>query len=121
MALTEKKTFNLGKGLYLKFNPASDSVIFKFGRQEEKMKRTDLWMMVFSMMDDDLQDRMIPTKKTEMEKFVRTHSIKATRDIQAGEIVKFHCEIDIPAVVAEGIRNPKEGEIEFNPKTLQPA
>jgi hypothetical protein len=121
MALKEKKTFNLGDGLLLKFNPASDNVIFKFGRHESKVKRTDLWMMVFSMMDQDMQDKMIPEKKTEMERFVRTHNIKIIKDLKAGDIVKFHCEIDVPAVVAEGMKNLQDGDIQAHPKTLQPA
>lgn len=92
-------TFNYEKTPYLSI---------AIGKQKARIKKTDLWMLVFMMSKGKTQDDLIPVWEKEMVQFTRQHKVRAGKDIKAGEEVIFNCDVNIPRIVVESLLK-KEG------------
>ncbi len=114
MALTKKQDFDMD-GVVFTCDPRTKWVTVKIGAKKGRVKKNDLWMMVFMISKEKQQDDMIPEEDIEMMQFVRQHQVKATKDIKAGEMITVNCNVNVPMTVVESLLK-KEG-IE-NPQTV---
>lgn len=104
-----KKTFekhDLG-GVVIQYSKGPNLTI-TIGKEKRSIKKTDLWMLVFMNSKGKAQDDLIPVWEKEMLQFTRQHQIRATRDIKAGEMIKYHCDVNVPKIVVESLLR-KEG------------
>lgn len=107
--IDKKQTFKLGRA-ELRFDPKDTHVILKIGERMARVKKTELWMVVFAISREKDQDDLIPAMKKDMMSFDRVHTIKATKDIKEGEIVKFHCHTDVPLTILNSLINKETWE-----------
>ena len=103
-------TFDYQKGEFLTVS---------IGDKTKKIKKTDLWMLVFMMSKGKTQDDLIPVWEKEMMQFTRQHQIKVTRDVKAGEYMKFHCDVNVPKIVVASILKDEGAECDVD--ALKPA
>ena len=83
-------------------------VTITIGKEVRKVKKSDVWMLVFMNSKGKQQDDLIPVWEKEMVQFTRQHIITATRDVKAGEKLKFHCDVNVPKIVVDSLLR-KEG------------
>ncbi len=102
MPLTKKNTFTLGSVTF-KYAPKSKEFKVTVGDEVRYIRFQDLWMMIYMVSDQKNKDDLIPVLKNEIMVFARKHTIKATKDIKAGEIINCHCEVNVPKIVVESL------------------
>lgn len=90
-------------GVRFKYEKKTKYLTIEIGDQKRRLKKTDLWMLVFMMSKDKQQDDLIPVWEKDMVQFTRFHTIKATKDIKEGEIIKFHCDVNVPKIVVDSL------------------
>ena len=117
-------------GAVFEYEPKTKYVNITIGKEKRRLKKTDLWMLVFMMSKGKQQDDLIPVWEKEMVQFTRQHQIKATKDIKAGEMIKFHCDVNVPKIVVESllakegitdpstVMKPMEKEVIHTPESL---
>ena len=72
----------------------------------------DLFFFVFTAGTQEMQDDLMPVRKTQVYKQIRQHRIVTKRAMKAGEMIIANCEIDIPLSVVDTLK----GEL-FKKKT----
>lgn len=105
-----KKTFGNNHeigGVKFKYEK-SPYLTVSIGSVSRRIKKTDLWMLVFMMSKGKTQDDLIPVWEKEMVQFVRQYKIIAKNDMKAGETIVFNANINIPKIVVESLLK-KEG------------
>jgi len=101
MTLNKSQTFTLGE-VKFSFNPKSKWIrVYVKGAKVKMVLKNELWLMMYTISQVKAQDDLIPAFKKEMMQFDRVHTIKATKDIKEGEIIKFHCHVDVPLTIVE--------------------
>lgn len=90
-------------GTVFEYEPKTKYLTITIGKEKRRLKKTDLWMLVFMMSKGKQQDDLIPVWEKDMVQFTRQHKIKATKDIKAGEMVQFHCDVNVPKIVVESL------------------
>ncbi len=117
-------------GAIFEYEKKTKYLTITVGKEKRRLKKTDLWMLVFMMSKGKQQDDLIPVWEKEMVQFTRQHQIKATKDIKAGEMIKFHCDVNVPKIVVESllakegitdpstVMKPMEKEVIPTPKAL---
>lgn len=104
----KQKDFKFGTANF-KYDHKTEWVHLNLGKQKTRIKKTDLWMMVFMMTKDKKQkDDLISEQDREMMQFVRQHQVRATKDIKEGELMIFNCKVNVPLIVVDSIVK-KEG------------
>lgn len=98
--IKNKQIFSLGKASFI-VDPKKSNIAVRVGDMRFSIKKNELWAMVFAISSQKEQDDLIPKTKNEMMQFDRVHTIKATKDIKAGETIKFHCHVDVPLTIVE--------------------
>lgn len=95
-------------GVKFKYEKVTKFLTIEIGNEKRRLKKSDLWMLVFMMSKGKQQDDLIPVWEKNMVQFTRQHQIRATRDIKEGEMLKFHCDVNVPQIVLDSITQ-KEG------------
>ena len=103
MALLEKKTIELGDGVFVDVDPKKDAVIIRIGEERKTEKKADLWAMCFTIADAKTQEQLLPVRMTELVTYKRIHNIELKKDMRKGDIVRTMCEINVPQVIHEGL------------------
>ena len=99
-----KKTFN-AHGIKFKADTTKDTIKVIMGKQEKEIKIIDLWGIVFALVSTELKDKIMPVKKEEMMKFKKVHTVQLKNDMKAGETLQFTCNISVPELMKEGMKN----------------
>ena len=95
-------------GVKFNYEKTTPYIWVSIGSEKKRIKKNDLWMLVFMMSKGKTQDQLIPVWEKEMVQFTRQHYIKATRDIKEGETIQFHCDVNVPKIVVDSLL-AKEG------------
>ena len=74
------------------------------------ISKDDLWNFVFSIVQTDKQQQMIPVKKQEMEQYVKQHTVELQKDMKKGEIMAVNCKVNVRQEVADAVRRELEEE-----------
>ncbi len=83
----------------------------KVGNEELVIDLKDLYFFVFTAGTADMQDGLMPVRKTQVYKQIKQHRIVLKKDLKAGEQIIANCSTDIPISVVDTLR----GEL-FNNK-----
>lgn len=120
MALNKKQTFTIGN-MRIKYDPKSPDVTIMVGKATAIVPYSNLWTIVFAMGDEAKQDQMLPMRIEQMQTFIRQYSVRAAKDIKAGEMVTFNVKVDVPTTVVEGLAEAeKTKELEKTQQALTP-
>jgi hypothetical protein len=104
MSLLDKKTIELGDGVFVDVMPDAEDVNVRVGDSKGvRVKKVDLWAACFAIADAKTQELLLPVRQTEMSTFIRVHKVKVKRDIKAGQVLTFHCKVSVPQVIEEGL------------------
>lgn len=102
--LLERKTAELGDGVFVDIDPEADYVVLRMGKESKRIRKVELWSMCYIMADADTQDKLTPVRTTEVQEFKRKHRIQLKKDMRRGEILTVTCNINIPTTVVEGLK-----------------
>ncbi len=80
------------------------------GRIKTIIKKDDLWNMIFTIVEEDKQLKMIPVKKQEMERYIKQHTVRVKKDLKEGEEIFVNCEVNVRKEVADAVRRELEEE-----------
>lgn len=107
----KNKTFRLGdSGVIVEVLPdGENSVLIRSGKATYEMKKTDLWLLLFTIADPDTQDKLMPVRKTQIMKFERVHTVQASKPIKKGELLTVKCVVDVDKIVRDSIANGTGG------------
>jgi hypothetical protein len=105
--LSKKEEHDIS-GVKFKYEKGKPYVTIRIEKDQRRIKKTDLWMLVFMMSKGKQQDDLIPVWEKDMIQFTRQHKVRATKDIKAGEMVEFHCDVNVPKIVVDSLLK-KEG------------
>ena len=103
----------------LEFNVDPTRSIIKIGngKDAKRFNKVDLWALVYAISGPEEQDKMMPTKQTEVLTYKRIHNVKLKKPMKAGEIMKVHCEMNVEKTVVEGLKGmiekPKKSPFEI--------
>ncbi len=86
----------------------------KVGKEELVIDLKDLYFFVFTVGTAEMQDGLMPVRKTQVYKQIKQHRILLKRDVKKGEYIVANCETDIPVSVVDTLR----GELFKNKKGL---
>lgn len=64
----------------------------------------DLFAFVLIEGDEKMKEELLPERKTKMYKYIRQHKISINKNMKRGDIVFANCEIDIPKLMVETLR-----------------
>ena len=98
------KTFKAA-GITFKADTKKETLVVTIGKARTEMNIIDLWGIVFSMVNSDLKDKIMPVRKEEVMKFKKVHTVQLIKDMKKGETITFSCIIDVPVAVKEGLEN----------------
>lgn len=107
--LHKKQTFTFGDVVFT-VDPKKPHIVMSLGKEKRSIKKNELWTMVFAISKKKKQADLIPVTSKEMMQFVRQVEFKATKDIKAGEVMKFHLPINIPMTVVQAALNERDEE-----------
>lgn len=102
--LLDKKTIELGSGVFIDVEPQSEYVYVRTGHEKGHLvKKVDLWAACFAIADAKTQEKLMPVRQTEISTFRRVHKVKVSKPLKTGDVLTFKCEISVPQVVEEGL------------------
>lgn len=109
MALEEPKTIELGDvasghGLLIDIHPQREMLNLRIGKENIQVSKAEFWGACFTMADAKTQDKLMPVRQTEMMTFEKIHRVKVKKALNAGDVLKFRCKVDVPVTVAEGLK-----------------
>lgn len=113
MALLDRNIMKIGNMLF-DVDPDSEHINVSMendhGKEVAKtrIKRMDLWSMVYAMSGPNEQDMMTPVRQSEVVTYRRIHNIKITKPVKVGDIIKCKCEINVEKTVVEGLKGMVE-------------
>ena len=79
-------------------------VLITVGEEKTVVDFKDLYMFVLMEATEHLKDELMPEKKVKMYKHIRQHAVIAGKDIKKGDRTIVNCEIDIPKVLVDTLR-----------------
>ncbi len=85
------------------------------GGTETTVKREHLMSMIFAMGTEDQQRHLIPQKISQVRFLKTTLGIKATKDIQKGEMINIPVELKLPSIEEEVIGSIKQFAEKYQP------
>jgi len=93
------------------FDPKNKNIIkVTLAGKVSFISKDDLWNFVFSVVQTNQQQRMIPVIKDEMIRYQKEHQIELQKDMKKGEIVIAHCAVNVKQEVADALRRDIEAE-----------
>lgn len=98
--LHKKQTFTFG-AVKFHVDPKKPHVILELDGKRQNIKKNELWMMVFAISKVKKQADLIPVVQQEMVPFYRSVSVRASKDMKAGEVIKTNIKIDIPLTIVQ--------------------
>lgn len=102
--ILDKKTIELGEGVFLDVDPKSEYINLRMDHSKGKLiKKVDLWAACFAIADGKTQEALMPVRQTEMVTFERVHHVKLKKDVREGTMLNFKCKVSVPQVVTEGL------------------
>ena len=84
-----------------------DCVRITLGDKFSIVKYSDLFAFMFQLATKEQQAQMIPVREELGNQYMKQVTIKATKDIKEGELVKFHIPINVPQVIEDAILKEK--------------
>ena len=105
MALLEKKTVEIGNGVYFDVDPEDEMIRMRVGKEEKMVRKADLYSFCFIIADAANQDKLTAVKQTEVQHFTRLHRIQLKKDMRKGDVVTTRCHISVPVAVVEGLKH----------------
>lgn len=97
--VTSKGEAELGDGLVIKYDPKHDMLDIG-GR---KVTKLELWQFVYSIVDANMREQIMPIRQTEVMHFTKVHTVQLKRDLKAGQFMKVRCHNSVPVTVVEGL------------------
>lgn len=88
----------------------ADYIKITLNKKSSIIKRDDLWNFVFSIVEADKQQKMIPATKQEMEKYTKQHTVILQKDLKKGDTLAVNCEVNVRKEVADALRRNIEEE-----------
>ena len=82
----------------------NDAIKVKLGGCEAVIKRKDLFGFMFVVATPEQQEMLMPVRKTTMTTYNRQHKVVAKRQIEKGQELVVNCQISVPTIVEEGLR-----------------
>lgn len=99
------KKFKFG-GTLFSVNKKGNKVKIQMGDEIRYIDTLKLWGMVFEFTkDEEMRAQMMPVQKKEMMKFKKVHQVQVKNDMKAGDTLTFTCNIDVPTLVIDGMRD----------------
>lgn len=96
-------------------NPDFKSCVrVKMGEEEAILPLEDIYGFMLIAGTPQQQDNLIPVTQTVVNKIIKRHTIKVTKDIKKGEFLNVRCETNVPVEVVEGLR----GLVNNKPKPM---
>ena len=81
-----------------------DCVVFSFVKSKVAIPQAELYQLIFTISNPAQQTEMMPVKREEVRPYARKHTVRATKDIKAGELINVHCEINVPLLLEESLK-----------------
>lgn len=81
-----------------------DCLKFTIGDQNAIIPKAELFQLLFIVSNPEQQMAMIPVQTQKVRLYARKHTVKLNKDMKAGEILNVHCEINVPLIVENTIR-----------------
>lgn len=104
----------------LTIEPKGNQVKITIGKASKSMPLKEFWGIAFAMSTDkEMKDKLLPVRQTEMMKFKKVHNVELKNDMKKGERLVFTCNIDVPLLVIEGMRDIIEKEVEGSKEILK--
>lgn len=118
MALLEKKTIQVGEtaeneGIFFDIDPDNEYVQVRIGTSKCGIKKSELWGLAFAIADAKTQDDLMPVRKTEVMTYERVHKVRLKKSLNAGDIMKVRCHIDVPVAINESLKGIVEDKKYF--------
>lgn len=108
--LTDKQGIN-NVSFEVNWSPEDkDSIKVELAGKVSFISKDDLWNMVFSIVEADKQQKMVPVQKKEFEKYIKQHTVILQKDLKKGDTMAVNCEVNVRAEVAEALRRDIETE-----------
>lgn len=95
-----------------------DSIKVELAGKISFISKDDLWNMVFSIVEAEKQQKMVPVIKNEMIRYQKEHQIELQKDMKKGEIVIAHCAVNVHEEIDKAIRRELE-EKELSPENIK--
>ena len=70
---------------------------------ESIIKYTDLFAVMFTLANKEQQAKMIPVREELGYQYMKTITIKTTKDLKEGEFITVNVPINVPKVIEESI------------------
>ncbi len=117
MALLERNILEIdgsNGSILFDVDPESEHIMVKFAGKETKIKRMDLWGMVYAIMGEIEQEKMTPVRKTEVQHYDKEHLYQLKKDAKKGTVLRIRCHLSVPLTVVEGLKGMVEKEKKVN-------
>jgi hypothetical protein len=103
--LLERKTIELADDVLMDVIPDSEYVNLRVGKENKKVRKSDLYSVCYLIADAVTQDGLTAIKQTEVQHFTRLHRIKLKHNMREGDVVTTRCHISVPVAVVEGLKH----------------
>lgn len=95
-----------------------DCIKFTLDEKEAIIKYTDVFAVMFTLATKEAQAKMMPVRQELGTEYMKEVTIKCTKDMKEGELIKVNVRIHVPTVIAESEAKKEDEQLTDESGTL---